>query len=246
MCGRYVIARASADLVPLFEVTEVDENLPDPSYNIAPSQRIPVVAESAKTPGRRLTPARWGLVPAFKKSPQDRPTPHNATVEKVPNSGMFRNAFASRRAIIPAEGFYERRREDHTSFYIHPGDDQALAFAGLYEWWKDPQKDEDDSSRWLLSATIITHPAQGKMTDIHHREPLYLASELYDDWLDPHTRGNQELLDAVMAASTPVAESLEFRTIGPGWLSSHPSSRRDDADLLTPLSSHSTAAPASD
>lgn len=235
MCGRYVIARATADLVPLFEIEHAADDLPRPSYNIAPSQQVPTVLESAKEghEGRRLEAARWGLVPRFKKSLTDKPTPHNATVEKVPSSGMFRNAFAKRRAVIPASGFYERRRSDQQSFYVHPVDEsEMLAFAGLYEWWPDPTKDDDDPSRWVLSTTIITRPSQGEMVNVHNREPLYLSSQLYSDWLDPHSKGSQELLDEVMDSSASVAADLAFRPIGPGWLSSHPSPRQNNPSLL--------------
>lgn len=122
-----------------------------PSFNIAPSERIAIVLGSAKEgkKGRRLESARWGLVPPFNKSLKDGPTPINARIETVPTNGMYRGAFAKRRAIIPANGFYERRKTgDWRSFYISPScKEELLAFAGLYEWWRDPAKADDDQSR---------------------------------------------------------------------------------------------------
>lgn len=180
--------------------------------------------------------ARWGLVPPFKKALTDRPTPHNATIEKLTTSGMYRGAFAKRRAIIPASGFYERRKTgDRHSFFVHPSaDDEILAFAGLYEWWRDPSKDDDDPTRWVLSATIITHPPQGEMVNVHDREPLYLSERLWGDWLDPHTAGSRDLLDFAQEASGDIAERLDFRRIGPAWLPTTRGSKIDNATLIAP------------
>lgn len=215
MCGRFVVARATAELLPLFDIDTAAEDLPEVSFNIAPTQQIPVIVDSLKTEQRRLESARWGLVPPFKKSLKDGPTPFNARAEKLESSGMYRGAFASRRAIIPADGFFERRKlSDLQSFYITPADGSMLALAGLYEWWRNPA---DDS--WVLSATIVTHPPQGRMTEVHDREPLYLDDSMRDAWLDPTEPGDDTLLDAVAQSSAEVAEGLEFRPIGDAWLS---------------------------
>ncbi|WP_150462937.1 SOS response-associated peptidase [Nesterenkonia ebinurensis] len=83
-----------------------------------------------------------------------------------------------------------------------------------------------------LSAPLGFRPPQGEMVNVHNREPLYLSSQLYSDWLDPHSKGSQELIDEVMDSSASVAADLAFRPIGPGWLSSHPASRQGNASLL--------------
>ncbi|MDR0847538.1 MAG: SOS response-associated peptidase [Propionibacteriaceae bacterium] len=234
MCGRFVVARANSELLPLFDIDEAGDDLPVPSYNIAPTQMISVVVDSGKdgVPHRRLAAARWGLVAPFHKSLADGPTPFNARVEKLVSSPLYRGPFARRRAIIPASGFYERRRGDRQSFYIHPDDDSVLAFAGLYEWWRDPTRSDDDPARWLLSATIVTHPPQATMVSIHDREPLYLDPTLWADWLDPATPGDETLLADVQAASTAIAEALEYRRIGPAWLSTAAASRKDNPSLI--------------
>lgn len=241
MCGRYVLTRVADDLIPLFEIDRVAERLPKVSFNIAPSEQVPIVVESAKEgqEGRRLESARWGLVPPFKKSLKDGPTPINARVETVPTSGMYRGSFAKRRAIIPASGFYERRKTgDRQSFYIYPsGEGEILAFAGLYEWWRDPAKADDDPSRWVLSTTILTHPPQGEMVNVHDREPLYLSKQLWADWLDPQTAGSRELLDYAAEASADVAANLVFRPIGPAWLPTTRGSKVDDESLIEQVSS---------
>jgi len=234
MCGRFVLARANADLVPLFGLTDLDPGLPGPSYNIAPSEAIALVTESAKDPaaGRRLVPARWGLVPAWYASPAAGPTPFNARIEKLPTSGMYRGPFARRRGIVPADGFYERRRADRQSFFVTPKDGSPLALAALYDWWRDQDRPDDDAAAWLLTATIVTQPAQGSMIPVHDREPLYLTPDFYDEWLDPATPGGPALLAAAQAAATTVAGGLDFRPVGPGWLATTPGRKRDDPGLI--------------
>jgi putative SOS response-associated peptidase YedK len=231
MCGRFVVARATSELAPLFEVDEVDDAAPGPSFNFAPSERVGVVLV-AKDGRRLLTGARWGLVARFKRSLRDGPTPFNARMEKLFSSGMYRPSMAKRRAIIPADGFYERRKSDRQSFYVHPGDGGVLGLAGLYEWWSDPAKASDDPTRRLLSVTIITRPPQGEMVQIHDRQPLYLAPGLYDDWLDPDTEDPRGLLDAAMDASGDIAAGLDFRPVRNGWLTTVPGLKRDDPALI--------------
>lgn len=233
MCGRYVLARAGGDVADVFSIDTVDDGLPAPSYNIAPSQSIPIIVAvtdpSTQLVSRRLMTARWGLVPRFASSLTSGPTPFNARVEKLETSPLYRGLFQERRAIIPADGFYERRTTDKQSFYIHPIDGTALAFAAVYEWWK-PQNLPDAS--WVLSAAIITRDSQAHMTGIHDRQPLYLAQDLWQEWLDPHTPGDHYLTAAVLDQTTAISETLEYRPIGTGWLSTRPGQRRDDPTLI--------------
>lgn len=235
MCGRFVVARANSDLLPLFEIDSMGSELPEPSYNIAPTHRIPVILDSLKTEQRRLEAARWGLVPPFKKALNDGPTPFNARSEKLGSSGMYRGAFASRRAIIPASGFFERRKKsDLQSFYITPSDGGMLAFAGLYEWWRDPAAADDSPARWVLSATIITHPPVGQMAEVHDREPVYLAPDMWDAWLDPTEPGDDGLVAAARASSEEVAAGLEFREVGDRWLSTAKGQYVNEPALIEP------------
>ena len=245
MCGRFVVARASADLVPLFDVDVVGESVPAVSFNIAPSQSVAVVLDSLKTEQRRLEGARWGLVPPFKKALNDGPTPFNARSEKLISSGMYRSAFASRRAIIPASGFFERRKKsDLQSFFITPADGGMLAFAGLYEWWRDPTADDADPQRWVLSTTIITQPSAGQMADVHDREPVYLAGDMHDAWLDPTEPGDEGLIAAARASSEEVAAGLEFRPVGDAWLSTAKGQYVNSPELIERVEPRAPAADA--
>lgn len=236
MCGRFVVARANAELLPLFDVDTAGDDLPNVSFNIAPSQQVAVVLDSLKTEQRRLESARWGLVPPFKKALNDGPTPFNARSEKLGSSGMYRSAFASRRAVIPASGFFERRKlSDLQSFYIAPADGGMLAFAGLYEWWRDPAAAADDPGRWVLSTTMLTHPPIGRMAQVHDREPVYLAPDMIDAWLDPTEQGDETLLAAARASSEEVAAGLEFRPVGDRWLSTAKGQYVNSPELIEPV-----------
>jgi putative SOS response-associated peptidase YedK len=240
MCGRFAVIQSADDISGMFDVDHVGDDLPEPSYNIAPTERIPIVIESAKegAEGRRLEGARWGLVPSFAKDVSVGVRAFNARVEGVATNGMFRTAFAKRRALIPAAGYYEWRRlgPDPASksaakqpYFLHPADGAPLVFAGLYEWWRN----RADGS-WLLSATIITRPATGRLEGIHDRMPLFLGEDLHGDWLDPSV---EELppgfLDQALGEGSAIGDGFELRPVGREVGPTR--DKVDDAALLEPV-----------
>lgn len=101
MCGRFVVANAGSELVGVLRVDIEGDDLPAPSYNIAPTDRVAIVLDSAKTepPTRRLEAARWGLVPAWAKDPGIGSKAFNARAEEVEHKPMFRQALIKRRAV---------------------------------------------------------------------------------------------------------------------------------------------------
>jgi putative SOS response-associated peptidase YedK len=223
MCGRYVVSKNAEDLSALFEVDIDGDDLPAPSWNIAPTQRIPVIIDSIPKgegddaePIRRLEGARWGLVPGWAKDPSVGVKMFNARSEDVADKPSFRAAVKKRRAVIPASGYYEWHTLDgvKTPHFIHLPGEEMFAFAGLFEWWKNPAAAEDSPDKWMLSASIMTRAATGELAAIHDRMPVFLAQELLDDWLDPHEEGSQELVDAVADAGAEVAERVEFFEVG--------------------------------
>ena len=218
MCGRFVVASRGSELVGVLRVDLEGDELPAPSFNIAPTDRVAIVLDSAKTepPTRRLESARWGLVPAWAKDPGIGVKAFNARAEEVEDKPMFRQALIKRRAVVPASGYYEWHTEDgvKTPYYIHPTDDSPLMFAGLYEWWKDPSKADDDPARWLLSFTIMTRSAVGALGSIHDRMPLFIDADYADVWLDPTTDNVGDLLDATIDAAPEMADSLSMREVG--------------------------------
>jgi putative SOS response-associated peptidase YedK len=218
MCGRFIITDTAPDLVAMFDVEIEGENLPEASWNVKPTEQIPIVLESAKQdpPVRRLETARWSLVPS--SAPEltlGFPT-FNARAESVAQKPAFAPSLASKRALIPATGYFEWRTEGSTKtpYFISSDDGLPLAFAGLYSWWRNPALADADPARWVLTATILTTDAQGPLAEIHERMPVVLPEEWWDRWLDPRTTGDQQLVDAMVAASRPLAETLDFHEVG--------------------------------
>lgn len=213
MCGRFVVASAGSDLVGVLRVDVEGDDLPEPSYNVAPTSRVAIVLDSAKTepPTRRLEAARWGLVPSWAKDTKIGARAFNARAEELEDKPMFRGALEKRRAVVPTSGYYEWKNVDGVKIphYIHPADGEPLFLAGLYEWWRDKTKGEDDPDRWLLSFTILTRDAIGRLGSIHDRMPLFLDPDHADAWLDPTTDNVRDVLDAAIDAAPALAETLD-------------------------------------
>ena len=219
MCGRYIITDTASDLAAMFDVEHEGENLPEPSWNIKPTEQIPIVLESAKSGSvvRRLEAARWSLVPIFASALVSTFPTFNARSETVGEKATFQPSLASRRALVPATGYYEWHTEGavKTPYFVHSDDGLPLALAGLYAWWRNPALAEDDPARWVLSATILTQEASGRLRGLHERMPVVLPEETWDQWLDPHTVGDQEFVDAAVGASAESVEGLRFHEVAP-------------------------------
>ncbi|WP_137843469.1 SOS response-associated peptidase [Microbacterium sp. 2FI] len=236
MCGRFVVASVGSELVGVLRVDVEAEDLPEPSYNVAPTARVAIVLDSAKTepPTRRLEVARWGLVPGWAKDPKIGARAFNARSEELEDKPMFRSALEKRRAVVPTSGYYEWTTIDgvKTPHYIHPADGSPLLMAGLYEWWRDKAKADDDPDRWMLSFTILTRDSIGHLGSIHDRMPLFLDPDHADAWLDPTTDNVGDVLDAAIDAAPALAETLDehvvSRDVG--------NVRNDSPVLIEPLS----------
>ena len=170
-----------------------------PRYNIAPSQRIPIVRINSD--GRRIIDdAEWGFIPSWTKG-KPKLKPINAKGETVATSGMFRQAFNRRRCLVPADGFFEWHgsKPPKQPYFIHRPDDSIFAFAGLYERWKS----EPDAEP-VETCTIITTTPNDVMKPIHNRMPVILRHDQYAEWLDPATPP-----DKLQAMLTPFSGKLE-------------------------------------
>lgn len=202
MCGRYAASRRPEDLVEEFEVDRVEVNVVlEPDYNVAPTKPVYAVLDRMpRTPGpdsragepqRRLKVLQWGLVPSWAKDPSIGSRMINARVETVDSKPAFRRAFAKRRCLLPADGFYEwlkvqdQGKVRKQPYYIHRADDGVLAFAGLYELWRDKSAPEDHPQAWLWTSVIITTRAEDEVGHIHERMPMVIDPARWDDWLDP-------------------------------------------------------------
>jgi putative SOS response-associated peptidase YedK len=259
MCGRFVSARKRLELLEEFAVERdrvADDRSPD--YNVAPTKRIYAVLDRAEKPAqdtdgdrprRELRLVRWGLVPSWAKDPAGGARMINARAETVAVKPAFRGAFARRRCIIPADGYYEwqaavdkgdKDKKAKQPFYIYRSDGGILCFAGIYELWRDGSVPADHEDAWLWTASIITTEATDEIGAIHDRTPMVIPPKSWDDWLDP-ANNEKELLLATMLPAT---------TSGAGGLASHPVStavnsvRNNGPDLIEPLPAGSSGQPA--
>ena len=201
MCGRYASSRKPEDLVEEFEIdkVEVAETLV-PDYNVAPTKQVYAVVQrphssedKAGPSERQLRTLKWGLVPFWAKDPSIGNRMINARMETVHEKPAFRRAFASRRCLLPADGYYEwYATEQRTKagkpvkqpFFIHPADGGVLAMAGLYEIWRDPTREDDDPARFSWTCTVLTTTAEDAVGHIHDRMPLLVEPERRAEWLD--------------------------------------------------------------
>lgn len=207
MCGRFVSARKRAELLEEFAVERdavpAGRDPENTDYNVAPTKQIYAVLHREEE--RQLRLLRWGLVPSWAKSASGGARLINARSETVAVKPSFRSAFARRRCLIPADGYYEWQaahgKEPKKPFYIHRTDQGILAFAGLYELWRDESLPEDHEKAWLWTATIITTTATDELGEIHDRTPMVIPPEGWTEWLDPGNR-DKELLQATMRPAT--------------------------------------------
>ena len=109
-----------------------------------------------------------------------------------------------------------------------------LALAGMYEWWRPQKVAGNEHVPWLLTATIITRDSQAQMASIHPRQPLYLTPDLWDTWLNT-SPADRTLVNTVLNATAAIAENLDYRPIGPAWLSTQPNTRQDNPDLVAAI-----------
>lgn len=214
MCGRYATSKETGDLVGEFDIDPANA-VKDVSadYNVAPTKDVPVVVarpprdagREATEPQRQLRMLKWGLVPSWAKDPAIGSRLINARMETVAEKPSFRRAFAVRRALIPADGYYEwyatsqlnaRGKPEKQPFFIRPKDNGVLAMAGLYEIWRD-----GDAGDWLWTFTILTTSAEDSLGHLHDRMPLLVEPQRYDQWLDPRVSDPGQLLGLLVPAA---------------------------------------------
>ncbi|MGO1769615.1 MAG: SOS response-associated peptidase [Microbacterium sp.] len=235
MCGRFVVARVGSELVSELRADHVADDLPGPSFNIAPTDPAAIVLDSAKTdpPSRRVERARWGLVPGWAKDLSVGSRAFNARSEGVEAKPLFRSAFRARRAVVPATGYYEWQKtgDRRIPHFVRPADESPLLLAGLYEWWKDESVPSGEDGRWVLSFTILTMDASDALAPLHPRMPVFLDAAHADAWLDPAIDHPRDVLDALVDDATRLSGALERLPVS----SAVGSVRNDSPELITPV-----------
>lgn len=188
MCGRYVIGLEGIALADALQRRfGIDLPLPQvyASYNAAPTQTLPVVIEE-ENGCRRLEPMRWNLIPRWRPKPGvTPPSLFNARSETVAQKPSFRHLVPQHRCLVPAAGFYEWQKTDNEQkqpYYFSLRGESLLAFAGLWDEWRDPEHPEASPQR---SYTILTTGPNPIMEPIHDRMPVILKPEDEAEWLSP-------------------------------------------------------------
>ena len=173
MCGRFNLTASGEEIAEAFGLDEAPELAP--RYNIAPTQPVAVVRVEAGR--RRLGTLRWGLVP--EGAPETERGYINARAETAWQKPSFREAFARRRCLIPATGFYEWQRTTarRRPWLFALGSGRLFAFAGL---WEPPAREGASPT-----CTILTTEPNDVTRPVHDRMPVILPPEGYARWVDP-------------------------------------------------------------
>jgi len=248
MCARYTLTLADyealAELLGVsFDPASEAARLYRPRYNAAPGEEF-LVLRHKKDEAREIVPARWGLIPRWAKDPAIAHKTVNARAETAHEKPAFRGAFASRRCIVPADGFYEWSgpKGARKPLWFHAPDGGLLYLGGLYETWDDPESGEA-----TRTFTILTTPANDVVARVHDRMPALIDRAAVDEWLrGPSERARALLHPAPESALVPRRVSTRVNTTAvddPSCLFEEPP-ERERAKLGETLSLFDLAEPA--
>jgi len=197
MCGRFALAVPRRLVAEAMGVPDMPEVPARP--NIAPSELIEAVFVTRHGGPRLAGPFPWGFVPSFLKATASRRPMINARSETVLDKQSFRAAIRYCRCLIPAQGFYEWRREPggaKTPFFLTLPDTPVMALAGIYQRITTSLGEVNDT------AAILTRPAWGVAADIHDRMPLVIMPGAIAAWLDP-LRMERDAIAPLLAPPPP-------------------------------------------
>ncbi len=229
MCGRFTLSASLSEVAEQFHVDDVVAGEEPPRYNVAPSQLVFAVATSADGSRRRLGQLQWGLVPPWAKDPAIGNRMVNARAETAATRSAFGNAFARRRCLIPATGYYEwgpndagGRSRHRVPFYFRRRDGRLLAIGGLWEAWHGP------AGRTLRTCTILTTGANQLGAAVHDRMPVLVPEDLWGRWLAPGPLDDAERAAAIAPAPEDLLMAIRVadRVNDP---------RNEGKDLVEPL-----------
>jgi putative SOS response-associated peptidase YedK len=192
MCGRYRLTARERYLRDHFGIEE--DFSWTPRWNIAPTQRVPIIRQNGLNARRSFDLVRWGLIPSWARNASIATKTINAMSETAAEKPTFRDALRLRRCLIPADGFYEWQSigpKQKQPFSIGMVDDSMFAFAGLWERWQDP------NGEFVETCTILTTRANALVADVHDRMPVILKSDQYDLWLDRGIRNPALIADCL-------------------------------------------------
>lgn len=208
MCGRYTLTTPSSFLQTRFKFLMKGVG-PSERYNIAPTQDVLVISSDERR--RQASMMRWGLIPFWAKDTKFASRMINARAETILENGVFGKLFPNQRCLIPADSFFEWKREgkNKTPVRIMLKAEEPFAFAGLWSSWKPA----DNSSGEIFSCTIITTVANSILDSVHIRMPVILTPEAEDLWLDSGNLSNAELRGLLLPYSPESMKMYEVSSV---------------------------------
>jgi putative SOS response-associated peptidase YedK len=218
MCGRYVLGISPEELADFFELSEIRLNY-QPRFNVAPTTLIPVIRRG-ESGVREAVEMRWGLIPSRVRPGERLPLMINARAETVATRSAYREAFARRRCIVPASGYYEWQKSPSgvsQPFLITRKDNQPMALAGIWEFAKGQ----------ATTAIITTHAAE-VVRSIHDRMPATVAAGDWRRWLEPAPLPSEESTRILAPHAQDSLRALPVST-------RVNNARNDDSSLIEPV-----------
>ena len=199
MCGRFGQFTPVEEVARQFKLDETARLTP--RYNVAPTQPAAVIRADPENGTRRLALLRWGLIPAWSREPP-KAVLINARAETVFEKPAFRSIIKRKRGLIPADGFYEWKKDGRRKqpYFIRLPKGRLMALAGLWDQWPGPDG-------LIESFTILTTTANRLMQTLHERMPVIIPASLQEKWLDPEMTLREDIQE--MLAPWP-DDSLEL------------------------------------
>lgn len=241
MCGRIALYSTPERLARRFDAGLAPDlgDAAEPHWNIPPTQGVLAMvhprhkgAESkeetretaeageageAGEAHRLIASFRWGLIPWWAKDPSVGNKQFSARAETLERRPAFRSALAERRCLVLADGFYEWKKEivadrpRKTPYFFTRADGEPMAFAGLWETWRDPSVPRELRTK-VRSCTIITTSGGPDIQAIHDRMPVVVERDDFDEWLEPGLLSELELSALLRPASAGTLHSIEVST----------------------------------
>lgn len=198
MCGRLVVSEPDLSVfVEPFHVQRLDVGDWQPRFNLAPSQLAPLITNE---PTRRMTLARFGLIPSWAHAGRISNRLINARVERVATSKVYKPALQARRGVVPATGYFEWRSTPRGKrpIFVHDARGHVLALAALWDQWHGPD------GQLVESFAVLTRPSAGFLADIHSRMPLALRVADIETWLASEPQPDTALTTILQAPADVV------------------------------------------
>ncbi len=205
MCGRYSQTLTPDQIDEAFGPITLPQNL-KPNYNVAPTQLAPVITNRHP---QQVELFEWGLVPFWSKDGKNTAKMINARSEGILSKPSFRKPIRERRCLVIGDSFYEWRREGKQKqpYRITPSNGEPLVLAGIWEYWRDKQDEENQK----LTFSIITTEPNAEMSKVHNRMPVVLNSPaLREAWLSELSED-----EIVEILHTPPDGSLQLYAVPP-------------------------------